>query len=171
MTYNIHPILVHFPIAFLFLYSIIKIIPFSKWFPNVAWKQIERFLLLFGVLSAFVASSTGELADELTRPDNNIVEMHELFASATTWFYGLLLIGEALAVLNPFVISKLNIPILNKFLTFIQNLLTNNFTAKLLALLGLIAISITGLLGGVMVYGTTADPLAPIVLKLLGIGV
>jgi hypothetical protein len=27
----------------------------------------------------------------------------------------------------------------------------------------------TGLLGGVMVYGTSADPLAPIVLKLLGI--
>lgn len=171
MTYNIHPIIVHFPIAFLFLYSIIKIIPFSKWFPNVAWKQIERFLLLFGVLSAFVASSTGELADELTRPDNRIVEMHEFFAGATTWFYGLLLIGEALAVLNPYIVSKLNIPILDRLFIFVQNLLTNNFTAKILALLGLIAISITGLLGGVMVYGTTADPLAPFILRILGINI
>jgi hypothetical protein len=36
-------------------------------------------------------------------------------------------------------------------------------------LFGLLAISLTGLLGGVLVYGTSADPIAGLVLKLLGI--
>ena len=65
MTYNIHPIFVHFPIALLFIYSIIKIIPFKKWFPKVTWDYLGFILLIIGVLGAFVASSTGEIADEL----------------------------------------------------------------------------------------------------------
>ncbi len=56
---------VHFPVALLLFYSIIKILPWSKWFPNVSWKHIERALLLAGVLGAFVSLSTGEVAEHL----------------------------------------------------------------------------------------------------------
>lgn len=44
-----------------------------------------------------------------------------------------------------------------------------NWLISLLAVVGLFAITITGVLGGSIVYGTTADPLAPIVLKMLGL--
>jgi uncharacterized membrane protein len=169
MAYNIHPIFVHFPIAFLLLYSFVKIIPVYKWLPNVAWGQIQRLLLLVGVLGAFVASSTGEIAEELTRPDRQLVNMHSTFASLSTWIYALLLVGEILILLIPVITRKLNIQQLTNFLTFVKNLLTHKLVSGILAFVGLIAITVTGLLGGVMVYGTSADPLAGIVLKILGI--
>ncbi|MBP9714963.1 MAG: hypothetical protein KBD52_00525 [Candidatus Pacebacteria bacterium] len=167
--YNIHPIIVHFPIAFLFIYSVIKILPFSKWMPSVSWKQIERVILLVGFLGALAANSTGEIAEDLVRPNHQLVEAHSFFAGASILFYGLILLGEILTLLIPFMIQKLNIVPLIKLFTFFEKLLTNKALVLLLAFLGIISISITGMLGGVMVYGLSADPLAPIILKMLGI--
>lgn len=169
MTYNIHPILVHFPIALLFVYSIIKIIPFEKWLPGVSWKHIERVMLLGGVLGAFAALTTGEIAEHLISPDRQLVETHAFFASLSTWLYGLILVGEILYFLIPFIASKLSIAPLIAALSFIQKILANHIVSKIMALFGLIAISITGMLGGVMVYGLSADPFAPILLRILGI--
>ncbi|OGI83890.1 hypothetical protein A2903_00940 [Candidatus Nomurabacteria bacterium RIFCSPLOWO2_01_FULL_33_17] len=169
MQYNIHPIIVHFPIAMLFLYSIIKVLPFKKWFPNVSWKHIEIVLLLVGVVSAFTASSTGEIAEELVRPNEDVLGAHQFFAGASTWIYSLILVGEALVFLIPKFISKFGFFSIIKLFTFFEKILTNNILVKILAILGLISIILTGLLGGVMVYGTTADPLAAPILKLLGI--
>ncbi len=169
MLYNIHPIFVHFPIALLLVYSFVKIIPFQKWFPSVAWKHIERALLLFGVLGAFAALSTGEIAEHLSRPNRDLVEAHSLFATTATWLYGALLAGEILAVAMPWIVQKLKSPKILKALVFIKDLLTHPILSTTLAVLGLITISLAGLLGGVMVYGTSADPVAGTVLKLLGI--
>ena|SRR3989344_3113306 len=175
MAYNIHPILVHFPIALLFLYSVIKILPFEKWLPNISWLQIQRFLLLIGVLGIFGALQTGEIAEELTRANSQLVEMHALFANATAWFYGLLLTGEILAFLNIKIFTNpkysfiANYSNIINILASLQKLINHKILSKVLALFGLISITITGLLGGVIVYGTTADPLAGTVLKLLGI--
>lgn len=169
MQYNIHPLFVHFPIALLFVYSIIRILPLIKWFPTVAWKHIERALLFFGILGAFAALSTGEIAEHLARPNHQLVEMHSLFASVATCIYGLLLAGEILLIATPRIANKIKSPDLIKYLSFITKILTNRMVSVVLAIVGLITISLTGLLGGVIVYGTTADPLASIVLQILGI--
>ncbi len=168
MNYNIHPIFVHFPIAFLLLYSLLKILPFRKWFPAVAWKEIQRVLLLAGVLGSFAATSTGEIAEHLTNQNHQLVETHAFFAVVSTWLYGALLLGEALSLFNSRFIKN---PMATgaKLLIGIEKILTNQALAVFLAIAGAIAILMTGLLGGVMVYGTTADPLAGIVLKMLGI--
>lgn len=152
MTYNIHPIVVHFPVAFLFLYSIIKIIPLKKWFPSISWKQIERFLLFLGVLGAIAALFTGGIAEQLVQPNHRLVEAHSTFAFISTIIYGLLILIEIIAILK------------SKYIN-----LSNGKFSKFLAFLGLISISITGMLGGVMVYGVSADSLAGMLLKLLGI--
>lgn len=169
MSYNIHPIFVHFPIALLFIYSVIKVLPLSKWFPKVMWKHIERALLFFGVLGAFAGLATGETAEHLTRANHDLVEAHSMFASIATWMYVLLLVGEILLVLMPWITQKIKSTQLLKVIIFLKNLLTHRIISIVLAILGLVAISITGLLGGVMVYGTSADPVAHIVLKILGI--
>lgn len=169
MTYNIHPIFVHFPIALLCVYSLIKILPFQKWFPGVAWKHIERALLVFGVLGAFASLSTGEVAEELTRPNRDLVEAHALFANVATWMYGLLSAGEVLTVSMAWIITKVRSQMIQNVLVFLRDLLTHPIFSITLAVLGLVAISITGLLGGVMVYGTSADPAAGFVLRVLGI--
>lgn len=169
MTYNLHPIFVHFPIALLFLYSIIKILSLPKYFPAVAWKHIERILLVAGILGAFVALATGETAEHLIQPNHQLVEAHSTFAAISVWMYGLLLAGEVLENFASFIQNKINIPFVTKASVFFQKILTNNTVSIVLAILGLVAITVTGLLGGVMVYGTSADPLAGIVLKILGI--
>ena len=140
-----------------------------RWFPRTSWEGIERILLIFGVLGAMVASSTGETAEHLVRPSRSLVETHAFFAALSTWIYGLLLAGELLAELNLKIVPKLKIDSITKLAAFLEKLLRHRAIAVLLSIAGLIAISVTGLLGGVMVYGTTADPIAPFVLKLLGI--
>jgi hypothetical protein len=137
--------------------------------PSVAWKQIERLILLVGFLGALAANSTGEIAEDLVRPNQQLVETHSFFAGASILFYGLILLGEVLTLLITFMIQKFNIIPLIKLFTFFEKLLTNKALVLLLAFLGLISISITGMLGGIMVYGLSADPLAPIILKILGI--
>ena len=161
MTYNLHPLFVHFPIALLFIYSIIKILPMQRFLPRVAWKDVERILLVIGVLSAFIALSTGETAEHLVRPDHKLVETHSTFATISTWLYAALLIGE----IASFLATKINNPII----VFLKKLLTNEWLSKIIAILALASIAITGLLGGKMVYGTSADPLAEMALKILGI--
>ncbi len=172
MNYNIHPIIVHFPIAFLFIYSFIKIVPFSKWFPEVSWKHIERSLLLIGVLGAFAALSTGEIAEQLVNPNHQLVEMHSTFADISVWIYGILLLGEIISIINQNYISHfLQYTKVVKFLAQIEKLISNNILSKILAFFGFIAIFVTGLLGGVMVFGLSADPIAKFVLIILGINI
>ncbi len=171
MTYNLHPLFVHFPIALLFLYSILKILPLNKWFPNVSWKHIERALLFFGVLGAFVALYTGGVAQDITQMHSDIVNVHSNFAVLATCIYGLLLFGEIISFIKTKYASVIQSKKILLFLAFTEKFLCDSIFSKLLALLGLVAISVTGMLGGVMVYGASADPIVPIVLKLLGINI
>lgn len=171
--YNIHPLFVHFPIALLFIYSGLRLVPMSRLFPLVAWRQIERALLIFGVLGAFVALATGETAEHLVRPERALIEAHSFFATMTTWLYGALVVGEILAITTPLLKKNLS-GVQQKagwwrLTTGLESILTNRVFSATVALVALITLALTGLLGGVMVYGVSADPLAPFVLKLLGI--
>lgn len=169
LNYNIHPIMVHFPIALLFIYSILKVLPMKRWFPNGAWKHIKRALLFFGTLGAFAALSTGELAESFTHANRALVETHATFATFSTWVYGLLLAGEVAEIIRSEYSIKIQTRIVLKFIALIEKVFCQHFFSRILAVVGLIAITVTGLLGGVMVYGVTADPLAKFVLKILGI--
>jgi hypothetical protein len=124
---------------------------------------------VFGVLGAFASLSTGETAEELTRPEHDVVEAHALFATMATWVYGLLLAGEVLTISTSWIMSKVQSQTILNVLVLLRDLLTHRMLSTALSIVGLVAISITGLLGGVMVYGTTADPAAGFVLQLLGI--
>ena len=172
MIYNIHPIFVHFPIALLFIYSIIKILPFKKWLPSVAWIQIERALLFFGVLGAFTALGTGEIGERLYESKKQIIEIHAVFAGIATWTYVALLVGEILSVLNNSyqdLVQKIKSESVKNILSKLENILCHKNFSKILAFVGFIAIFITGILGGVIVYGATADPIAGFLLSLFGI--
>ncbi len=169
MIYNIHPLFVHFPIAFLFIYSLIKIVPVKKLFSNVFWKDTERILLVVGVLGAFAALSTGEVAESLVRSNPQLVEMHAAFATAATWAYGLLLAGEILLLLIPWISANFQAVKIVKALTIVKDILTHRVFSIGITILGLLALSLAGLLGGVITYGVTADPVAPFVLRILGI--
>ena len=169
MQYNLHPLFVHFPIALLFVYSIIRILPVSKWVPEISWKSAERVLLLVGVVGAFLALATGDTAEHLFQPNRQLVEMHSFFATLSTWLYGALLAGEILSLVNPKFGPKIQNESIKDVMTSLESFLCDNIFSKIVAFVALVSISVTGLLGGVMVYGLSADPVAGFVVKMLGI--
>ncbi len=170
MNYNIHPLFVHFPIALLVVYSVLKILPLSIWFPNVEWKQIERALLGFGVLGAFAALATGDAAEQITKPSHQLVEMHSTFATVSTVLYGALLLGDVSTILNTinWIKNTKNL-FVKKVFIILELILCNKILSGIVAFIGLLSITVTGLLGGAMVYGVTADPFANMVVQFLGI--
>lgn len=169
MQYNIHPLFVHFPIAFLLLYSVIRILPLERWLSNINWKSTRLVLLVCGVAGAIFSNLTGEIAEHIVRPNHDIVETHAFFALTSGWIYGILLLGELVFVLKSRIFSLVSNVWVKKILDLIDRVLNNKYVVILLSLAGVLAISITGLLGGVMVYGVSADPLAPFVLRILGL--
>lgn len=168
MNYNLHPIFVHFPIAFFLLYSLLRLFPWPQKLPTVDWRLPRIVLLVVGLLGAWLANVTGEIASDLVRVDHALVEMHEGFAGASVNLYVVLLIIELIIFIPPQWLNNETGRRFQSLLVKTKQLLSP-WLFRLLALVGAILIAITGLLGGVMVYGTAADPLAALMLKLLGL--
>ncbi|HPW05986.1 MAG TPA: hypothetical protein PLA05_03460 [bacterium] len=172
MNYNLHPIFVHFPIALFLLYSFLRIFPWPKRFPNVDWRLPRVVILVTGLLGAWLSSVTGEIANHIVRPSRSLLEMHEGFAGASVSVYVVLLIAELFIFFQPTWLDNKYLSFLkslNPVFLFLKKLFSQNWIMWLLSGAGALLIAITGLLGGVMVYGTTADPLAAPILNLLGL--
>jgi len=90
---GLHPVIVHFPIAMLTLYSVFEII--SLFYRE---KNFQVILLLFlgtAVLSGLAAVLTGNQAAQLcgnllNAEQKNIINAHETFASAALFYYSFL---------------------------------------------------------------------------------
>lgn len=126
--------------------------------------------MIVGVAGAFMALATGDTAEELMRPNRQLVDAHSTFGALATWLYGALLLGEISALINAkkYIFNK-NTKFIERLLTVFDKIFCNKTVSIIIAIVALIAISVTGLLGGVIAYGVSADPFANIILKILGI--
>ena len=95
---NLHPLIVHFPIALLLLAVLTQLLAFFIWKKQLNWATL--ILLFTGFLSAYLASSIlhphTEGLDEVAA---SVLEKHDQFASYTLWLSG---IGLALKLLSLF---------------------------------------------------------------------
>lgn len=167
---NIHPLFVHFPIAILFLYSILEILPLSRWSPNLSWNSIKTLLVTVGTLGAFAALGTGSVAEELISDESTkkIMNVHSSFAGATTIIFCVITVAYLIRwffkkhpqILGGFI-SRLS------FLKSISDFILKRWIIILLALIGLITITITGALGGIIVYGSNSDLFSKFIYNLL----
>lgn len=163
---NIHPIFVHFPIALLTIYSVLELIRFNKILNLPYWFYVKAIFVIFGSLGAVAAFITGRMSAQgipVTSELFRIVEMHERFAIATNIIFGILALSYLVLWLNKENISRffINKPRLAKIWTIKLNIAKFVVETKLvilLALAGLICITITGGIGGAMVFGPDADP-------------
>ncbi|MFA7228903.1 MAG: DUF2231 domain-containing protein [Melioribacteraceae bacterium] len=136
---ELHPRIVHFPIAFFILYFIFETsgIIFGK-----DYLQKASFLILaLGVLTALFSVLTGNqalTAARLLYPDNQklyeFIELHEKYATLTLWYYTVLLIARIYLVIKKTFEGKI------KYL-FI-----------LLGIIGCILVYLTGIYGGDLVF-------------------
>lgn len=174
---NIHPLFVHFPIALLVSYSLLEVTaPFSARLRRQAWvAPVKAFLLYMGVLAAFAALVTGGMAEDVVRgvnPRAFIIEAHEPFAWATTLIY---IVLAAASLVRLFDREGWGDRIVGSNRLFariwsvkkqVARFVLDTRLLPLLALLGLIAITITGGLGAAIVYGPDVDPIVRVIYHL-----
>lgn len=170
-TWNVHPLFVHFPIAFLCLYSVLELLRFHGLQRQSWWFPLKAVLLIVGSISAFVALQTGELAEEAFESTDlmNVVELHSLFATTSTWIYVAL---TALYAVRWLDLSGSGTRLPQKFLRFwnaLVRLEQQLFRAPILivlAILGITGMTFTGALGAVLVYGPEIDPAVSVLYRL-----
>ena len=157
MFMDLHPILVHYPVAFLSVYAIFELLNTKMLSRRPHWFYIKGTLVIIGTMGAFLALVSGLFSPNYV-DGMEIMEMHKKFAFLTTFVF---LVISAFYALVWFGGER------SQFWTW--KILSNRRVMVPLALLGLLLILITGGIGGAMVYGKGFNPVMGIVFKLLGI--
>lgn len=160
---NIHPIFVHFPIAFLCLYTFFEVVRLPILTRQSWWIPVKSVLLFAGMIGGFAALETGELAESGFEGTTTMttIRLHETFANAAIYVYGILAILYVIEWLHQTDALK-QLPLtLQKAWKFLE--------APLLivgSLAGFMLITITGALGGAIVYGPDVDPVVSFIYHL-----
>ena len=171
---NFHSMFVHFPIALLMIYSLFELVSFKFITKYDNWFYIKATFLIVGFTTAFPALFTGDLLEELSERlgtyDPRLIELHSTFATATTIFYGVITLVYVIALIAQ--VAKIqNYIALLKFMPAWWGRLFQDTCQGcvaiikrqylwITALIGIILISITGGLGGILSSGLGVDPFA-----------
>jgi len=137
---DLHPFIVHFPIALLSLYIVLEIITY--FIDDESLNNFTTWLLLFGIITAVNAVLTGNQAEQVASSlmeatstlAEESIEGHEQLATYTLWYFLILL------VVRYILVQKKKMTKLFKGVLII------------LALCGGILIFQTGFTGGNLVY-------------------
>jgi uncharacterized membrane protein len=142
---NIHPFIIHFPVAFLTLYALLELFRFRVVVEKTWYQPFKIGLLYAGAVGVVLAFVTGGIAEgivlDTTHVPKELVERHELFVSLGGWLFIALAAlhigaskGKALAL------RLLKTPLV-----------------PIVALIALLSMSIGGALGAAIVHGPEAD--------------
>lgn len=164
---NFHPIIVHFPIALLSLYCVMEFVRIKKISTKEFWFYTKAILVIIGSASTVPAVLAGKLIERNFPNVRYVIRIHSTWAQGTTLLFGLIAFCYVVAVLNRnnlfnIKLGGLFIP-LWQLVTKVQKIILETKLIFLIALIGLIAISITGALGGIIVYGQNLDPFTNII--------
>lgn len=123
---GLHPIIIHFPIALLFVAPILVILGMIFHKSGKAFMVSAFVLMLIGTIATFIAVSTGEAAGELAERIQNVeavLENHEELAETTGNVFTALTVIFGAIVFIPMIFKKefgrkIVIPISIAFLFF-----------------------------------------------------
>lgn len=164
---NVHPIIVHFPIALLTLYAICELIRFKKVTAKHYWFHVKSILVIVGLITAQLALGSGEVIQRMFEKEypekHAIVPVHAIFAEATVGIFFIL----AFSYLVLWIEYDAPKSFFGKYprtkkpwarIVKIAKWIIDTPASLVLAFIGIIGITITGALGGAMVHGPEVDP-------------
>ncbi len=168
---DFHPIIVHFPIALLTIYSLMELIRPKILQNNETWFYIKTIFIIIGTIGALFALTSGDIAAH--QYTNNelepLIDTHEGFAGAATKLFFVMSITYILTFINrkykKYITRAYNgkLAKLWQILIKIKNIIHMTPIIYIIAIAGLILITITGALGGALIYGPDTDPLIQLV--------
>jgi len=169
---NIHPLFVHFPIGLLVVYALLEVVirgRLASRFPSLV--PIKGFLAVMGALASYLTVITGEMAEEAIQgtvsiPDqmSRLIETHSAYAVSATIVFSVLAVAYLVYFIertkfasSAFAVSSPLSPIW-RVIQRLSRIMRETALGPVLALVGLILITITGGLGASIVYGPDIDP-------------
>lgn len=158
---NIHPLIVHFPIALLTTYAVFECLRLNFITRQTYWKYVKATLAILGTAGGYAALLTGDIAKELNNDPSlrQLIHTHEFFAKLSVLIFSVVAAGYAVAWIKELPVAAW----LKKFgplwalALWLQRLITETPLTILLAIAGLAALMITGALGATIVYGPDQD--------------
>ncbi len=171
---NLHPIFVHFPVALLTLYALLELARFKKLNEWVSFFYIKASFVIFGTLGSFAAFISGDVIEHQfgVGDARALVETHATWAVGTIWIFVIISAAYITALIRrsgkfqTLLAHKLIAPIW-KLLTWLSDMLLKKNLVLMLAIIGLLAVTVTGALGGAIAYGPDIDPAAQFFYNLL----
>ncbi len=168
---NIHPLFVHFPVALLTVYALMELLRLPVLIRQQWYVPTKAVCLFVGLIGGFASLQTGEMAEEIYRGTTTmeLVRLHSSFAWYTVYVYGCISLLYAIESFHRMNVSAYLPQGLRGVWTVFRRLQHSLFHALLLvpaAVTGLILLTITGALGGAIVYGPEVDPVVSVIYHL-----
>lgn len=141
---DFHPLVIHYPIAFLTTYAVFELLRFRKLLDLPYWFNVKAMLVMLGEISAIVTLFAAIFSATTLAGESRLALMYKLFMLITIVIFGAISVAYTYKRFKPVVIISL-------------------------ALVGLFFIVVAGGLFGATVYGTRFDPFLAPVFKLLNV--
>lgn len=165
----------HFPIAFLTIYACFELMPFKKLHAWQTWFYVRAVLLFVGWVGSWFAILSGKAIEEefaSTSAFAKIVETHEHAAFTTMFVFLILVLTYGLVWIQRDVQTEATWRKTHVWMKLSQVALfiyESYWLRGALAFVGLIAVTVTGALGGGMVHGPEVDPAVGFIYRLFGL--
>ena len=156
---NIHPIFVHFPIALLTVYALFELLQFSLLLKKTYWWYLKGAFVVLGSVSSVASYMTGDWAAEAIDRSSevqNLIQVHSGFAFGTVLIFGLISLSYVLLLLKKEGVAQWPV-------TRLAERLQQPNVIIPLSMIGLILVTVTGALGGAIVYGSEVDPIVSVI--------
>ena len=176
---NFHVLVVHFPVALLSIYAVMEFVRWNRATEKPYWFYLKAVFLVLGTMGAYVAAGFGGLIEDTIAAEKiatvpnirGIIDMHSTFAGVTSVIFSFLSFAYIVSWIEherPELIKQCleRFPVLH-LLVSLKNFLLRTPVVILLAFLGLVAITVTGAIGGGIVSGPSVDPIVTLVYRLL----
>lgn len=156
---NVHPLLVHFPIAFFVTYAVFELLRFKILTRQPYWFYIKAILVSLGVIGAIFAGISGQLI-ESRFTDRALISLHQHINFAASTIFAVITFAYVVRWLKITPGVKIDVVLgsLTKMSLSIEHIVLDTLLLYPLVILGLLLIMIGGALGGIIVYGPNLDP-------------